>query len=48
MGVLETRGVEFEGVVICDFNEGLVPTISSKDRFLNSTVRKSAKATHKR
>jgi RecB family exonuclease len=43
MGVLETRGVEFEGVVICDFNEGLVPTISSKDRFLNSEVRRFAK-----
>ena len=42
MGLLETRGVEFEGVVICDFNEGLVPAVSSKDRFLNSTVRKFA------
>ncbi len=43
MGVLETRGVDFEGVVICDFNEGIVPAISTKDRFLNSTVRKFAK-----
>ncbi len=39
MGVLETRGVTFEGVVIVDFNEGIVPTTSSKDQFLNSQVR---------
>ena len=39
MGVLETRGVSFEGVVIVDFNEGVVPASSSKDQFLNSAVR---------
>jgi len=39
MGVLETRGVGFEGVVIVDFNEGIVPASSSKDQFLNSSVR---------
>jgi len=39
MGVLETRGVEFEGVVIVDFNEGIVPSVSAKDQFLNSQVR---------
>ncbi|MEA2047576.1 MAG: PD-(D/E)XK nuclease family protein [Campylobacterota bacterium] len=39
MGVLETRGVHFEAVVIVDFNEGVVPATSSKDQFLNSQVR---------
>lgn len=39
MGVLETRGVSFEGVVIVDFNDGIVPASSSKDQFLNSSVR---------
>ncbi len=39
MGVLETRGVSFKGVVIVDFNEGVVPASSSKDQFLNSQVR---------
>ena len=39
MGVLETRGISFDGVVIVDFNEGVVPASSSKDQFLNSTVR---------
>jgi RecB family exonuclease len=39
MGVLESRGVSFKGVVIVDFNEGIVPASSSKDQFLNSQVR---------
>ncbi len=39
MGVLETRGVEFDGVVIVDFNEDIVPTTSAKDQFLNTQVR---------
>ena len=39
MGVLETRGVSFEAVLIVDFNEGVVPATSSKDQFLNSQVR---------
>jgi len=39
MGVLETRGVNFEAVLIVDFNEGVVPATSSKDQFLNSQVR---------
>jgi len=43
MGVLETRGVSFKGVVIVDFNEGIVPATSSKDAFLNSAVRTFAK-----
>ncbi len=43
MGLLESRGISFEGVVIIDFNDGVVPAISNKDRFLNSTVRANAK-----
>jgi len=42
MGVLETRGVAYEGVVIVDFNENIVPSSSSKDQFLNSSVRRFA------
>jgi len=42
MGVLETRGVRFDAVVIVDFNEGIVPASSSKDQFLNSSVRNFA------
>lgn len=43
MGALETRGVSFKGVVIVDFNDGIVPAIPAKDTFLNSSLRKFAK-----
>lgn len=39
MGLLETRGVFFDAVIIVDFNEGVVPATTSKDQFLNSSVR---------
>jgi len=39
MGVLETRNVAYEGVVVVDFNEGTVPRKSEKDLFLNSATR---------
>ena len=42
MGLLETRGVAFDGVVIVDFNEGYVPHKSEKDLFLNSKTREYA------
>ncbi|CAA6822879.1 MAG: FIG00388203: hypothetical protein [uncultured Sulfurovum sp.] len=43
MGALETRGVCFKGVVVVDFNDGIVPSIPAKDSFLNSSLRKFAK-----
>ena len=43
MGVLESRGMSFDGVVVLDFNDDKVPAISNKDRFLNSSVRAHAK-----
>jgi inactivated superfamily I helicase/CRISPR/Cas system-associated exonuclease Cas4 (RecB family) len=42
MGALETRGISFKGVVIVDFNDGIVPSIPAKDAFLNSSLRKFA------
>ena len=39
MGVLETRNVAYEGVIVVDFNEGTVPRKSEKDLFLNSSTR---------
>jgi inactivated superfamily I helicase/RecB family exonuclease len=39
MGVLETRNVAYEGVIVVDFNEGTVPRKSEKDMFLNSATR---------
>lgn len=48
LGVLESRGVEFDGVIIVDFNEGIVPRISQKDIFLNSKIRAKASLPTKR
>ncbi|NQY94853.1 MAG: PD-(D/E)XK nuclease family protein, partial [Campylobacteraceae bacterium] len=42
MGLLETRGVNFKGVVLVDFNEGVVPKRSIKDKFLSTSVKKHA------
>ena len=42
MGLLETRGVNFKGVILVDFNEGVVPKRSIKDKFLSSNVKKHA------
>lgn len=39
MGVLETRYVHYDGVIVVDFNEGIVPRHSEKDLFLNSATR---------
>lgn len=42
MGVLESRGVKYDGVVVVDFNETKVPKKSKKDLFLSSEVRKKS------
>jgi hypothetical protein len=42
MGVLESRLMKYDGVIVVDFNEDIVPKKSSKDIFLNTTVRKHA------
>ncbi len=39
MGVLETRSVTYDGVIVVDFNEDVVPRKSEKDLFLNSSTR---------
>ncbi len=41
MGVLETRLVSFDAVIIIDFDDNNVPKRSQKDMFLNTQVRKS-------
>ena len=42
MGVLETRSVNFEAVVIVDFSDSNVPKKSDKDMFLNTQIREIA------
>ncbi|PDX52593.1 exonuclease [Helicobacter pylori] len=41
MDTLETRGMQFDKIVIVDFNETCVPSLKDCDLFLNSTLRKS-------
>lgn len=42
MGLLETRAVDYEAVIICDFNENFIPKSSIKDKFLSSNIKKRA------
>ena len=42
MEVLESRGCRFDGVIVVDFNEGVVPRILGEDLFLDTKVRKQA------
>ncbi|GAA7627387.1 ATP-dependent deoxyribonuclease AddB [Helicobacter pylori] len=41
MDTLETRGMQFNKMVIVDFNETCVPSLKDCDLFLNSALRKS-------
>ncbi|MFT2742299.1 PD-(D/E)XK nuclease family protein [Helicobacter pylori] len=41
MDTLETRGMQFDKIVIMDFNETCVPSLKDCDLFLNSALRKS-------
>ncbi len=41
MGVLETRGCSYEGVIVPDFSDEFVPRRSDKDLFLNTQIRRN-------
>jgi RecB family exonuclease len=42
LGLLETRAINYRGVIVVDFNENMVPRKSEKDLFLNSSTRLKA------
>ncbi|ANE34944.1 exonuclease V, helicase AddB [Campylobacter hyointestinalis subsp. lawsonii CCUG 27631] len=42
IGILESRFKSYDGVIIVDFNDSLVPKRSQKEMFLSSAVRKNA------
>jgi RecB family exonuclease len=42
LGLLETRALEFDVVIICDFNESFIPKISLKDKFLSTKLKQLA------
>lgn len=39
LGILETRAINFEGIIIVDFNDQKVPKISVKDKFISSSLK---------
>ena len=39
LGLLETRAIEFDTVIICDFNESFIPKKSVKDKFLSTKLK---------
>lgn len=39
MGLLESRRLVFDAVIICDFNESQIPKRSLKDKFLSSNIK---------
>jgi len=39
LGLLETRGVAYKGVIVVDFNDEFIPKRSQKDLFLSSALR---------
>ena len=42
LGLLETRALEFDAIIICDFNESFIPKISVKDKFLSTKLKQLA------
>src|SRR5574344_1369992 len=39
IGLLETRLIDFDAIIICDFNNSFIPKISLKDKFLSTKVK---------
>ncbi len=42
LGLLETRAVSFDGVIVIDFNDDKIPKRSIKDKFLSTAVKEFA------
>ena len=42
MGLLESRLINFDGLIICDFNESLIPKRSLKDKFLSTSIKEKS------
>lgn len=41
MGMLETRGLDFENLIICSFNEGVFPKKNSSNSFIPNNLRRA-------
>jgi len=43
LGILETRAVTFEGVIVIDFNDDKIPKLSIKDKFISTKIKELSK-----
>jgi hypothetical protein len=42
LGILETRSIEFDGIIVIDFNDDKIPKISVKDKFISTNIKQLA------
>lgn len=43
LGILETRAIQYDGVIVVDFNDDKIPKLSVKDKFISSHIKELAK-----
>jgi len=43
LGILETRSVQYDAIIICDFNDEKIPKTSTKDKFISSKLKEFVK-----
>jgi ATP-dependent helicase/nuclease subunit B len=41
IGILETRDIQYDGVIVVDFNDDIIPKRSIKDKFISTTVKQN-------
>lgn len=42
LGILETRQVQFDGIIVVDFNDDKIPKLSIKDKFISTHIKELA------
>ena len=43
LGILETRAIEYEAIIVVDFNDDKIPKLSIKDKFISTHIKELAK-----
>ncbi|MEA2018703.1 MAG: PD-(D/E)XK nuclease family protein [Campylobacterota bacterium] len=43
LGILETRAIEYEAIIVIDFNDDKIPKLSVKDKFISTHIKQLAK-----
>ena len=42
LGILETRLIQYDGIIVVDFNDDKIPKISIKDKFISTNLKKQS------